>query len=93
VGFELQASACQPALLSVAPCLQALSAFVTFQIGFCVYAWASFDWDPPIYIFHKAGMTGKNHYTQLFYWLRCGLKNFFAYYKTELTVKTISLFL
>jgi hypothetical protein len=36
-----------------------------FQIGSCISAQASLDWDPPTYASHVAGMTGMHQHTQL----------------------------
>jgi hypothetical protein len=36
-----------------------------FQIGSCIYAWASLDCDPPTYPSHVAGMTGAHNHAQV----------------------------
>jgi hypothetical protein len=42
-----------------------LFALVLFPIGCPVYAWASLDPNPPIYVPHIAGLIGVHYYTQL----------------------------
>jgi hypothetical protein len=43
-----------------------LFALGIFQIESRVYVWAGLDWDPPIYATCVAGVTGMNHFAQLF---------------------------
>jgi hypothetical protein len=61
MGLELR-TLCLPLEL----CPQPFFAFTVYQIGSCIYAWASLDHNLPTYASQVAEMTGAYHCTQLF---------------------------
>jgi hypothetical protein len=76
LGFELRALQLLGKLLfEPCPVLFALVIFFYSGLSLCQ---AGLDHDPSIFIFHVAGMTGKNHHTPSFYLLRWDRQNFLS---------------